>query len=244
VARRGLGTWEDTNLTIKKTVSGKVIAANRANARNSTGPRSIADKRAVGHHAVKHGLLAKRLIFRDQEEQAEFNALLDELQDEFRPEGVLERMLAEEVGVCWWKLKTALGWELQEIRDRRKAASAILLAVAQNYNEERLPLFTKGDGSHSAAGLGWDCQELVVRTGTTSSEQEEARSSLDKTGKSDHVQIVAKLNTSMDSILRYETNLKRDLYRAIATLRDIQRERRAGSKPPVYGTDTSAEADE
>jgi hypothetical protein len=37
-----------------------------------------------------------------------------------------------------------------------------------------------------------------------------------------HVQIEAKLNTSLDTILRYQAALKRDLYRAIAALRAIQ----------------------
>ena len=78
-----------------------------------------------------------------------------------------------------------------------------------------------------------------------SSEREEARSGWDKSDtSSDHVQIVAKFNTSMDSILRYETNLRRDLYRAITTLRDLQRDRGAGSKPPIEMTDTAGEADE
>jgi hypothetical protein len=39
------------------------------------------------------------------------------------------------------------------------------------------------------------------------------------------VQIEVKLNTSMDSILRYEAALKRDLYRAIRTFLEIQRQR-------------------
>jgi hypothetical protein len=49
---------------------------------------------------------------------------------------------------------------------------------------------------------------------------------MDKTGKSGQVQIEAKLNTSLDSILRYETALKKDLYRALRTLGEIQRQRR------------------
>jgi hypothetical protein len=36
------------------------------------------------------------------------------------------------------------------------------------------------------------------------------------------LQIEAKLNTSLDTILRYQAALKRDLYRAIAALRAIQ----------------------
>lgn len=234
-------------MKIKKTISDKVFAANRSNAQRSSGPRSVSGKLAVSCNAVKHGLLAKRLVFGDEEEEKEFNTLMDDLQLDSQPEGALERMLTEEIGIIWWKLKQTLDWELQEIRDRRRAAKAILQAVAQNYSDEQLLLFTRTDGSHSAAGLGWDCQELVVRTGTTSSEQEEeegARESSDKTGHTDHVQIVAKMNTSMETVLRYHAHLKRDFYRAITTLRDIQCERRARSKLRACGTATPAEGDE
>ncbi len=207
----------------KKTVTEKVMAANRANAQKTTGPRNT---NAVSQNALKHGLLAKHLLFQNEEEKTEFNMLLEELDDEYQPAGRTERALVEEVAICLWKLQTANGWEIQELANRRKAVKAILRAVAENYDEEQLPLFTKGDGSRSAAQLGWDCQELIVRTGTRNSEQEEASGSMDRTDKSGHVQIEAKLNTSMDSILRYEAALKRDLYRAIRTLRDIQQQRR------------------
>jgi len=117
---------------------------------------------------------------------------------------------------------------MQELAQRRQAATAILRTLAENYDGEQLPLFTQRDGSDSAVRLGWDCQELVVRTGTRNSEQEDEGSSRgrDSKGKVGHVQIEARLNTSSDTILRYQTAIKRDLYRAIAELRSLQRERR------------------
>ena len=210
-------------MKIKKTVTGKVIAASRANAQKGTGPRNT---QAVRQNAATHGLLTKRLVFQDEEEKKEYNTLLDELETEYQASGRTEWALVEEIAICLWKLQILNGWEVQEITNRRKAAKAILRAVAENYDEEQLPLFTKGDGSRSGAQLGWDCQELIVRSGTRNSEQADANSSWDKTDKSGHVQIEAKLNTSMDSILRYEAALKRDLYGAIRTLHEIQRERR------------------
>jgi hypothetical protein len=80
----------------------------------------------------------------------------------------------------------------------------------------------------SAAELGWDCQELVVRCEKADSEQD-LKIDGDKTSKSGHTQIEARLTTSQDSILRYQAAIKRDLYRAIDTLRAIQRERREES---------------
>jgi hypothetical protein len=199
---------------IKKSVTEKVVAANQTNGRKGTGPKNT---RTVKLNAVKHSLLAKHLVFRDEQEKTEFNNLLAELEDEYQPDGRTYRALVEEIAICLWKLQILYGWEVEEITNRRKAAKAILRAVTEKYDEDQLSLFTNGDGSHSAARLGWDCQELIVRTGTRNSEQDESFG--DKTDKSGQVQIEAKLTTSLETILRYEAALKRDLYRAIAALR-------------------------
>jgi hypothetical protein len=83
-------------MKINKTVSLKVIDANRKNAQRNTGPTSIAGKDAVRYNALKHGLLAKRIVLHNEEEEIEFQALMDELDQEFQPKGMLERMLTEE----------------------------------------------------------------------------------------------------------------------------------------------------
>jgi hypothetical protein len=101
-----------------------------------------------------------------------------------------------------------------------------MTTLAENYDGEQLPLFSERDGSHSAVQLGWDCQELVVRTGTRNSEEEEQEISKDRRGKVGHVQIEARLNTSLDTMLRYQAAINRDLYRALGELRSMQRERR------------------
>lgn len=202
-------------MKIKKTVTEKVVAANQANGRQGTGPKNT---RTVKLNAVKHSLLANHLVFRDEQEKTEFNNLLAELEDEYQPEGPTYRALVEEIAICLWKLQVLYGWEVEEITNRREAAKAILRAVTERYDEDQLSLFTNGDGSHSAARLGWDCQELIVRTGTRNSEQDKSLPK-DTTDKSGQVQIEAKLTTSLDTILRYEAAIKRDLYRAIGALR-------------------------
>ncbi len=212
-------------MKIRKTVTEKVIAANRANAKESTGPGDCTN---VKDNAIKHGFRGKQLIFQNAEEEQRYAALLQELEEYHQPDGPIEGMLIEEIGRCRWRLEDLNGWALQEITNRRQASRAILRGVAENYDEERLPLFTKASGSDSAAQLGWDCEQLIVRTGSKNFEREEPRSGMGKMSKTDTsgaVQIEVKLNTSMDSILRYEAALKRDLYRAIRTLLEIQRQR-------------------
>jgi hypothetical protein len=208
-------------MKIKKTITAKVMAANRANGRKTAGPHDTSSTR---QNALKHGLLARHLVFRDEEESNEFNRLLHELEYEYSPAGPTENALVGEVANCIWKLQTANAWEIREVRHRRQAAEAILRAVAENCDEQ-MELFAKEGGTRSAASLGWDCQELIVRTGTRSSERESY--SRDTKNKAGNVQIEAKLTNSLDGVLRYQASLKRDLYRAIAALADIN-ERRAG----------------
>ena len=99
-------------------------------------------------NAVKHGLLAKHLIFGDEDEKNGFNSLLHDLEHEYCPAGPTERALVEEVAICLWKLQTANVWEIQELGHRRQAAKAILRAVAENHCEEPAVVVYEG-GRHS-----------------------------------------------------------------------------------------------
>ena len=65
----------------KKDTSPNKIEANRRNAKKSTGPRSAAGKAKSSRNAVKHGLLAGRIVLADntEEDPQQFGFLLDEL---------------------------------------------------------------------------------------------------------------------------------------------------------------------
>ncbi len=208
-------------MKIKKALTAKVIAANRTNAQKSTGPRNTT---AVNQNAKTHGLLAKNLRFTTDDEKTEFNKLVHELEDEQQACGRMERALVEEAAVCLWKLQSANDLEIQELTNRREASKAIMKSLGENYDEE-IPLFSQWDGSPSPARLGWDCRELTVRRGTTDSEQEKEDSG-DRNSKAGHVQIEAKMTTSLDAVLRYQAAIKRDLYRAVAAARYTARQER------------------
>ena len=210
-------------MKITKTISEKVISANRANSQKSTGPGDCAN---VKNNAIKHGFRAQHLSFENEDQKKEYTELLEQLEEYHEPDGPTEWMLVEEIANCQWMLQELNVWKSQEITNRRNATKAILRAVAENYDEKHLPFFTTADGADSAAQLGWDCQELIVRTGTRNFEQDKLLRGMDKNWKSGQVQIEAKLNTSLDSILRYEAALKKDLYRAVRTLGEIQQQRR------------------
>jgi hypothetical protein len=53
-------------MKIRKTISEKVISANRANSQKSTGPEDCAN---VKNNAMKHGFRAQQLFFENQDEK-------------------------------------------------------------------------------------------------------------------------------------------------------------------------------
>jgi hypothetical protein len=212
---------------IKKTMSAKAIKANQANGQKSTGPINVG---AVAQNARTHGLASKRLVFRDQQSEREFDVRLAALMDEYQPVGPTAWEMVHELAFCFWRKTELNAWELQELDHRREAPAAILKTLAENHEVGQLPLFTQQDGLQSAAGLGWDCEELVVRTGTSNSEQAEAGTLRDRKDTTGHVQIEAKLNKSLDSILRYQAAAKRDLHDTIKRLEYLQPEAEKSGK--------------
>lgn len=202
---------------IKKTMSEKALAANRANAQKSTGPKNCG---TVSQNARKHGLLADKIVFESDEEKENFGELVREVRQDRQPVGVIEDALVEEVAVCLWKLRAANGWEIQEVKNRRASSVAVMQTISESRKQERLPLFSQW-GSASDARLGWECQELVVRSG----ERDSKEGFGDKT-EGGNVQFEMKLTASLESVLRYESAIKRDLFRSLDALNRLQEARR------------------
>lgn len=103
----------------------KQIAANKANAQKSTGPKTDAGKAVVAGNAISHGILSKRLLLED-ESPDDFQALQDDLRQALRPMGALELALVEKVAVALWKQKRLVAAETATIelgRHMRKAVN-------------------------------------------------------------------------------------------------------------------------
>lgn len=96
-----------------KPISERKLAANRANAQRSTGPKNTDTTR---YNAVKHGLCASKLMFDSTGKPADDSlARLEQgLREKFgEPTDVVEEMLHESVLVESWRLSVALESELQ-----------------------------------------------------------------------------------------------------------------------------------
>jgi hypothetical protein len=101
------------------TVSEKQLEANRQNAQLG-GVKTPEGKEIVKYNALKHGLLAKEIVITigdGAENPEEFNALMEDLSTQLKPEGTLEEMLVEKIAVAYWRLRRAYRYEVGLIRD-------------------------------------------------------------------------------------------------------------------------------
>ena len=80
------------------------IEANRRNAEKSTGPRTTAGKARVSRNAARHGLCNTIAVMSD-ENPAEFEELLNELNEEHQPQGTTETLMVYKMAMnflnCW-----------------------------------------------------------------------------------------------------------------------------------------------
>lgn len=208
-------------MKIKKTMTPAAIEANRQNGK-SGGPKTERGKNTVRKNAIKHGLSAKQLIFRDEAEKAEFEAFSDELERERRPQGIFQRMVTEGIAVTWWRLQVAEGWESAEIRTHRDASKSILRKLIEQSGDTEFPLFEKGIDNSAAAKLSFDCDELVVRSSHTNRENSKEDKLTMQEAHTGQLEFAARLTSSLDTVLRYKTGLKKDLYKQIQLLMELQ----------------------
>ncbi|MHC4460629.1 MAG: hypothetical protein ACYS91_21290 [Planctomycetota bacterium] len=82
------------------------ILANRRNAQQSTGPRTLQGKAAISQNALKHGLLAAHSVI-SSESQADFELYRQQLFAELAPASPMESMLAERIITLSWRLRRA-----------------------------------------------------------------------------------------------------------------------------------------
>ncbi|MGH7032144.1 MAG: hypothetical protein ACREFL_00265 [Stellaceae bacterium] len=82
------------------------IAANRRNARKSTGPVTEPGKAAASQNALRHGLTARQIASTD-ERSADFAEFAEALHRDLAPEGEVEEQLAERLILAAWRLRRA-----------------------------------------------------------------------------------------------------------------------------------------
>lgn len=100
---RGLAPRPKATDNLRMASSSK-LAANRRNARLSTGPRTVAGKAASSRNALRHGLLAAQVILPD-ENAAAFDEFRDRVIADRSPVGEVEAILVERIMFAEWRLR-------------------------------------------------------------------------------------------------------------------------------------------
>ena len=80
------------------------IAANRNNAKKSTGPRTPEGRAAVRLNGVKHGLTAATLVL-PGETESDFESLLADFESEHQPATPTEEALVRQMAMAQWRLR-------------------------------------------------------------------------------------------------------------------------------------------
>ena len=91
--------------------SAKQAAANRANARKSTGPKTETGKEVAKLNAVKHGGLSPLPVLPEVETRDAWQAHLDGTLDSLQPFGHLETVLAERIALILWRMNRVARFE-------------------------------------------------------------------------------------------------------------------------------------
>jgi hypothetical protein len=107
-----------------RTLTEAQIAANRENAKKSTGPRSPEGKAASSRNRLLHGLRANKHILLDNDQPEDFFLLLKSLDAAFRPVGEAEEMLVTHIAADQWRLDRALPLEAGIYRRRLEGVAS------------------------------------------------------------------------------------------------------------------------
>ena len=83
--------------------SQKQTDANRANAQQSTGPKTPEGKAASSLNALKHGLTAKHAVIPGEDPEL-FDQTLQSFLDHLQPVGPVENLLVQQIVMASWRL--------------------------------------------------------------------------------------------------------------------------------------------
>jgi hypothetical protein len=205
----------------------KQIAANRANALCSTGPKTPEGKDVSRFNAVKHGLLADAALL-PEESHEDVKAVREAIHELLKPQGELETMLADRVVSCMWRLRRVLKVEAglfvkeqyEEIARRaRDRASRCVVWEEQDRLAELFPStfrITDEEAHAEAVEQENHAKQMLANEAA----QLGAAFARDAAGPD-----------AFSKLSAYEARIERSLYKALAELQKLQdgRARRDGN---------------
>jgi hypothetical protein len=102
----------------KKQVSERQLAANRANARKSTGPKSAAGRLRASANSITHGMTARVVCFPGEDDQV-FTERLQGYVDVLQPRNIVESDIIRDIVIAHTRKDRALKYEHVAIIDKQ-----------------------------------------------------------------------------------------------------------------------------
>jgi hypothetical protein len=259
-------------MTGPKQMSEKQIAANRANAQRSTGPRTAQGKGVSRWNATRHGILSRSVIpepLAQFESRADFDELLAGLVAEFAPASTLEEMLVERIAVSWWRMARVARAEAGFIASRQQQVKVDVPSEAALRDFSR-PAGARADDPVSQYVALRDAMRTKrsLRAYMVAHDpglREATDDAIDQAAEALSAELAAKVRRQAEldleigraarslpelfvigPLARYEAAAERQLYTALNALERIKRLRHGDSVPapdPVSPDDLRAEAD-
>jgi hypothetical protein len=198
-------------------------AANQANARHSTGPKTPEGKAAVRLNARWLGLLARDVVL-PGEDAASFEDLWNQVRANFSPIGPIEELLVDRVVNATWRLRRLERAETLLFHSRMNGLKADRLAIqVRSYEytiaDFALPPTITDKAAHTEAS------EALERA---KYERDRDEVLLGRAIDAD-----AKEGDTFGKLARYERSLERSLFRALDELRRVQDKRRNRPSSPI-----------
>jgi hypothetical protein len=126
------------------------LAANRRNARRSTGPRDTSRSRM---NAQVHGILSSEALIREgvqKEDATLFRAFADGLRADLAPEGALEELLVDQVIGLTWRERRVLRYENAAIRASTDDEDEYAASQLESYRELTDDLAKRAEDAEAA----------------------------------------------------------------------------------------------
>jgi hypothetical protein len=209
----------------KKTVTLKVVSANRANSKKGTGPKTQRGKEVVSQNATRHGILSRNFHFKDDQEESNYSALITDLHRNIDEDDPFQRMLTEVIAVAHFRRGRALRME-QSARRQQNPATELVLKTMENSKLLDTGLCLIDSES------GWDCNELTMAA-KKADDRELRNGPLAQSNRDgQQLQLHAKFQDPMEKALRYQRAIARDFYSALNWLNKLRRIQKQTTEDP------------
>jgi len=150
-------------------------------------------------NALKHGLTGRKLVIASFESRKDYKALVESLRRDFQPQTAIEEILVEQMAAALWRRQRIVRAEKAEIEEK-------LAYAPYKFDEDE------------------ECREKLTQyAGFPATAQHRMRALRESTAQRLQLHMEKQLHPSTDALMiRYDSTLERQFYRALVVLLKIQ----------------------